>query len=160
MGNRPGSGVSWPQATMAPLKTRPGRRPGSPSSFWISAERGTQVKDRAWIGYAFAEPQAIGRIRVDQTTNPGFRQDLVRIEKSLDGGVTWAAAAGGAFRLRGATDWIDLPASEPARLWRLVAAGDNASAVDEAWTVTGLAFFILNSLARPAPLVLVDLTGG
>src|SRR5712691_10371264 len=133
---------------------------GDPETFWISAERGTKVKDHAWIGYAFAEPQAIGRIRVDQTTNPGFRQDLVRVEKSLYGGVSWMAAPGGAFRLRGATDWIDVPANEPARLWRLVAAGDNASAENEAWTVTGLAFFVLNALARSAPLVPADLAGG
>src|SRR5207237_6486058 len=86
---------------------------GDPQTFWISAERGTQVKDQAWIGYAFAEPQTIGRIRVDQTTNPGFRQDLVRVEKSLDGGVTWAAAAGAAFRLRGAAECIELPTGEP-----------------------------------------------
>jgi|SRR6266567_371797 len=122
---------------------------GNPQTFWISAERGTGVKDQAWIGYAFAEPQAIRRIRLDQTSNPGFRQDLVRVEKSLDGGLTWVAAARAPAQLRGESDWIDLPEREPARLWRLIAAGDNATESRHAWTPFRILFLVAQTPGPP-----------
>jgi hypothetical protein len=38
--------------------------------------------------------------------------------------------------------WIDLPACQAARGWRIVAASDNATDPEHAWTVTGLEFYV------------------
>src|SRR5437868_2004960 len=133
---------------------------GDPQTFWVSAERGTGVKDHTWIGYAFAEPQSIRRIRLVQTSNSGFRQDFVRIEKSLDEGANWVAAAPAPVQLRGYLDWIDLAESAPARLWRLVAAGDNATTSEHAWTVIGLEFLVLDSPEPGMTAVPAELSGG
>jgi hypothetical protein len=114
---------------------------GCDESFWVSSQRGTSVKGEAWIGYAFADPQAIRRIRIAQTSNPPFRQDVVRVEKSTDGESSWIAAAPGPFRIDGATSWIDLPSGDPARRWRIIAAGDNASDLEHAWSVYEISFF-------------------
>jgi len=55
---------------------------GDPERFWISAERGTKVKDHAWIGYAFGEPQTIG---ASASTRPQSRvRRTAWVEKSLD----------------------------------------------------------------------------
>jgi hypothetical protein len=114
---------------------------GQSDTFWISPERGTDVKSRAWIGYAFALPQAVRRIRVMQTTTPPYRQDFVLVEKSIDGH-NWQAAASHSFRLKSAVGWINLPAGEAARYWRLVAAGDNAKLPEHAWTPLEIALFV------------------
>jgi hypothetical protein len=74
----------------------------------------------------------------------------VRVEKSLDGGVSWVPAAPGPFRLSGPIGWIDLPEGEPARLWRIVAASDNSSRADHAWTVQGVDFFIAEARTESA----------
>ena len=70
-------------------------------------------------------------------------------EKSSDG-EGWVTATPGPFRLSGATDWIYLPESEPARFWRLVAAGDNATSPEHAWSPLGITFFVAESRALPA----------
>jgi len=118
------------------------------ASFWVSHERGQDVKGTAWIGYRFTDRQAIRGIRVEQPINPGYRQDLVRVEKSLDGGMSWVAAAPGPYRLSGTAGWIDLPEGEPARLWRIVAAADNSAQSDHAWTVQGIDFFVRDRAYR------------
>src|ERR1700722_7176659 len=123
------------------------------ATFWISAEHGAAVKDHAWIGARFAEEREIRRLRVEQSTNHPYRQDLVRVEKSVDHGETWVAAAPGPFRLNGPVDWIDLPAGEATRWWRIVAAGDNATTADHAWCVLEINFFAaspaLTAVANP-----------
>jgi hypothetical protein len=115
---------------------------GTADTFWISAERGGAVKGHAWIGCAFAAPVDIRQIRLTQTTNHPFRQDVVRIEKSQDAGVTWAPAASTPFKVIGGVSEIDLPGGEPAQCWRVVAAGDNATTSDHAWSVIGLQFYM------------------
>jgi len=83
---------------------------------------GTKVKDHAWIGYAFASRRRSERIRVDQTTirvSPG----LVRSRRASTAARGWIVAAGDIPVLRGGTGWIDLPASEPARLWASLPQG-------------------------------------
>jgi len=114
---------------------------GEKDTFWVSSQRGAPVKGEAWIGYAFAEPKTVRRIRIDQTTNSPFRQDLTRVEKSLDGGSSWIAAAPGPFRLQGERSTIDLADGEPATHWRIVAAGDNATGPDHAWSIYEISFF-------------------
>ncbi len=129
------------------------------ASFWVSRERGSAVKGSAWIGYRFADPQAIRGIRIEQPINPSYRQDFARVEKSLDGGTTWVAAAPGPYRLNGTAGWIDLPEGEPARLWRIVAAGDNATSPDHAWTVQEVGFLVDESNKVP-PYVAADMSEG
>lgn len=114
---------------------------GGRDSFWVSSQRGAAVKDDAWIGYAFAEQQAVRRIRIEQTSNPPFRQDVVRVEKSANDGVSWLSAGPGPVRLRGDDTWLDLPIGEPARHWRIVAAADNATDPEHAWSVYAISFF-------------------
>ena len=109
--------------------------------FWISAERGNAVKDNAWIGFEFAAATAVRRICVKQTDNYSFRQDLVRVEHVLEGGGPWCAAASNPFRLDGCAGWIDLPVCPAARGWRIVAASDNATGPEHAWTVTSVEFY-------------------
>lgn len=124
---------------------------GNPESFWVSAERGAQVKGTSWIGYAFAAPCEVREILIEQSTGRHYRQDTVAVEKSLDGGETWQAAVTGPVRLIGKIARIELPAGAPAPLWRLVAAGDNATDLEDAWTVTDVKFFGEANLA-PLPL--------
>jgi FkbM family methyltransferase len=112
----------------------------NPDTFWLSSQRGLEVKDNAWIGYAFAEPTTVRSIRVGQPSESGYRQALVRVEKSVDGGANWLPALPGLVGLCGTSASIDLPAGGPARLWRIVAAADNATDPEHAWTVTELAF--------------------
>jgi len=103
------------------------------------------------IGYAFAMPQSVRRIRVTQTTNPPvYRQDSVLVEKSFDGR-NWQAAASHSFRLRGAVSWINLPAGEAARYWRLVAGGDNATSPEHACAPLEIAFFVSPDRSAVAP---------
>jgi hypothetical protein len=134
---------------------------GHLETFWLSTERGGAVRDHAWIGYEFSDPRAIGRIHIAQSNNQPFRQDLVRVERSLDGGETWEQAVPNPVRLSGAASDIDVPAGKPARLWRLVAAGDNAkSDNDAAWTVEELSFFVPADEAKPAtPTAISDAAG-
>ena len=54
---------------------------GRSDTFWISAERGPEVKYHAWIGYALTAPQSVRRIQVKQTSNMPYRQDLVRVKR-------------------------------------------------------------------------------
>jgi len=82
----------------------------------------------------------VRRVRVGQPGEPGYRQALVRVEKSVDGGASWLPALPGLVGLSGMSASIDLPVGEPARLWRIVAAADNATGPEHAWTVTELAF--------------------
>jgi hypothetical protein len=117
-----------------------------PSTFWISSERGIHVKDHAWIGFAFATPQAVRQILIEQSSQSRYRQDLIRVEKSIDGGMNWLAV-GAPFALHGVTDQILLPETVPAKLWRVMAAGDNAVAPEDAWTVVELAFFAVDTKA-------------
>lgn len=129
----------------------PGRAfDGDKDTFWVSSQRGAAVKDDAWIGYAFAEPTAVRRIRVEQTSNPPFRQDLTRVEKSIDGGSSWIAAAPGPFRVQGESSWIDLADGEPATHWRIVAAGDNASDPEHAWSIYEISFFLAVAVGTSA----------
>jgi hypothetical protein len=111
-------------------------------TYWVSVERGQGIKNQAWIGYAFGEPQAVRRIIIEQTTNPPFRQDFVNVEKSEDG-IVWMPAAGdGPARLKGPRSTIKLPAGTPSRFWRLVAAADNAVADGHAWTPGEINLFV------------------
>jgi hypothetical protein len=112
-----------------------------PTSFWVSEQRGVAVKGAAWIGYTFPEPRKVRRIRLTQTTNPPFRQDLVQVEKSLNEGLQWTPAAPGLFRLSGEVSWIDLADNGPALSWRIIAAGDNAVDPEHAWSVYEIAWF-------------------
>jgi FkbM family methyltransferase len=112
---------------------------GDPETFWVSSERGSDVRGNAWIGYAFDTPQTVRQIRIEQSTNAPFRQDYVRVEKSL-GGQTWQQAAIGPFYLAGKTALIDLPEGEPATSWRVIAAGENAVDLEHAWTVITVKF--------------------
>src|ERR1700736_2007336 len=82
------------------------------------------------------------------------------VEKSQDGGEILQPAAPGPYRLTGTRTTIDLPAGEPARMWRLVAAGDNAVEPDHGWSVMGLEFFVPEAMAASASLVPADLAGG
>ena len=109
-------------------------------SFWISAERGTAVKDRAWIGCAFAKSEPVRRILITQPVNPPYRQDAVRVEKS-DDGKEWLPALPGPIVVRGYPSAIDLPPASAARFWRLVAAADNAKTNEHAWTVIEIALY-------------------
>jgi hypothetical protein len=135
---------------------------GSEDSFWVSPQRGAAVAGEAWIGYAFGEPQAVQRIRLRQTSNPPFRQDVVRVENSVDGGSSWTAAAPGPFRLRGDTSWLDLPVGDAARHWRIVAAGDNATDPGHAWSIYEIAFFRAADadVSTEAGVTAADLTAG
>jgi hypothetical protein len=77
-----------------------------PATFWVSAERGSTVKGNVWIGYEFGAPVTLRRILVEQTTNRPYRQDLVQVEKSVDGGKSWVPAAAMPFKLTGEKTWI------------------------------------------------------
>ena len=110
------------------------------ATFWLSAEHGAQIKDHAWIGYKFAKPMKVGWIRIDQTNNPPFREDLVRVESSNDG-ETWTPALPEPVHLVGTTDWIYLPSSSPASMWRVVAADDSTPPRDT-WAVIELGFYV------------------
>ena len=110
------------------------------ATFWLSAEHGAQIKDHAWIGYKFAKPMKVGWIRIDQTNNPPFREDLVRVESSNDG-ETWTPALPEPVHLVGTTDWIYLPSSSPASIWRVVAADDSTPPRDT-WAVIELGLYV------------------
>ena len=114
---------------------------GNANTFWISSQRGIEVKDQAWIGYVFAEPVNVAGLRVVQSDRPGYRQDLIRVEKSTDEGAHWTPATREAVRLIGSDALIELPEGPPARLWRIVAAADNSSEPEEAWSVVELKFY-------------------
>jgi hypothetical protein len=122
---------------------------GDPNTFWISSQRGIEVKDQAWVGYGFAEPVRVAGLRVVQSDRPGYRQDLIRIEKSTDEGANWTPATPDVVRLIGSDALIELPEGPPARLWRIVAAADNSSEPGEAWSVVELKFYT-QSLASVA----------
>jgi hypothetical protein len=112
----------------------------NPDTFWVSPERGEAVKGNAWVGFAFDKPTAVRCIRIDQTDNPPYRQNLVRIETSNDGH-SWSSISPGPLRLAGRRAWIDVPDSQqPVRMWRIVAAGDDASNSEDAWTPINIAF--------------------
>ena len=113
-----------------------------PATFWVSSQRGTDVKGQAWVGYAYAEPTIVRRVWVKQPTQPWFRQDFVRIELSTDGGGTWDQATPEPVRLDDNPMWIDLPENPPARVWRLVAAADNATEWEHVWAITDMEFVI------------------
>ncbi len=133
---------------------------GNQETFWVSGERGQAVRGQAWLGYGFAAPQAVRQIRIRQTANPRFRQDLVAVEKSVDGGATWLPAASNPVRLPGSIGRIDLPEGEPARLWRVVAAGGNAVSPEDAWSVFELGFYAPEDKINRPPVVALDLSGG
>jgi hypothetical protein len=114
---------------------------GDPNTFWISSQRGIEVKDQAWIGYVFAEPVSVAGLRVVQSDRPGYRQDLIRVEKSNDKGSHWTPATPDIVRLIGSDALIELPEGPPARFWRIVAAADNSSEPEEAWSVIELKFY-------------------
>jgi hypothetical protein len=122
-----------------------------PSTFWISSERGVGVKDHAWIGYSFAAPQTVRQILIEQSGQSRYRQDLIRVEKSVDDGKRWLAVGSAPFELHGVTDRILLPETAPARLWRVVAAGNNAVTPEDAWTVVELAFFSIDPKVAVRP---------
>jgi len=133
---------------------------GNQETFWVSGERGQAVRGQAWLGYGFAAPQAVRQIRIRQTSNPRFRQDLVAVEKSMDAGATWLPAASNLVRLPGSIAHIDLPEGEPARLWRVVAAGENAVSPEDAWSVFELGFYAPEDKINRPPVVALDLSGG
>jgi hypothetical protein len=128
------------------------------STFWVSAERGHRVRDHAWIGYSFPQPEAIHRIRIEQPARSSYRQDVVRVEKSFDGGESWQTAPGGKFRLKGPVSEFSFEPGTPARLWRIVADGENANAAEDAWAVQTLAFFSRAGAVRQSPLTALSTT--
>lgn len=132
---------------------------GDPATYWLSAERGAAVKDHAWIGYAFTTPWHVRQIHIEQPPNPAYRQDLVRVEKSIDGGATWVPALAGPVGLGGAASEIDLPPGEPARLWRLVAAGDNQKTEQDAWAVQTLRFYVPTEETKTPLLTALPING-
>lgn len=123
---------------------------GDPNTFWISSQRGLEVKDQAWIGYVFAEPVSVAGLRIVQSDRTGYRQDLIRVEKSTDKGVRWTPVTTEPVRLIGSDPLIELPEGPPARHWRIVAAADNASEPGEAWSVIELKFYTHSTAAVAA----------
>ena len=129
-----------------PLASSSGDRPPAKAfdndnaTFWLSAEHGALIKDNAWIGYKFAKPVRVGWIRIDQTNNAPFREDLVRVESSNDG-ETWAPALPEPVHLAGMTDWIYVPSPATASMWRVVAADDSAAPKDN-WAVIELGLYV------------------
>lgn len=114
---------------------------GNAETFWISPEKGADVKDRAWIGYMFSKPIGIRRISLEQSERGGYRQDYVKVEKSLNGGRSWISVTPTPVRVEGNVGIIDLPETAEARTWRIVAAGDNVTKPDEAWCPIDIVFF-------------------
>lgn len=116
---------------------------GDPETFWISPQRGADVKGNAWIGYQFAHAQMIGRVRLRQTSNVPYRQDRVMVQVSRDGGVTWSDVLPEPARLP-QQEWsdINIPEVSPAALWRVVAMGDNAQDPSHAWTPLEIVFLV------------------
>ena len=112
-----------------------------PNTFWISPQRGIEVKDQAWIGYVFAEPVSVAVLRVVQSDRPGYRQDLIRVEKSTNDGASWIPVTPDPVRLVRSDATIGLPEGPPARHWRIIAAADNSSEPGEAWSVVELKFY-------------------
>jgi hypothetical protein len=116
---------------------------GRLDTFWISPERGTDVKGHAWIGYSFAIPRAINRVRLIQTNGPAIRQDRVMIQASRDGGTTWTnELPEPAILFDEDTSIINLGETRPARDWRILAAGDNATRPEDAWAPLEIEFFV------------------
>jgi hypothetical protein len=118
---------------------------GRNDTFWISAERGENVRDQAWIGYAFAAPQVIRRITIVQPGNPVNRQDFVIVEKSRNNGKSWITVSPAPHRAEGATTEIDLPDGDAASMWRVVAAGANAKSRGDAWALIEAEFYVAES---------------
>ncbi len=105
-----------------------------PHSFWISPEKGADVRGKAYIGCRFPYPVHIRRVVLEQTTNTPFRQDLVRIQSSADGGQTWRDVTKSPLRVHAKVADIRLPRSGLAAQWRILAAGSNAQTGEHAWT--------------------------
>jgi hypothetical protein len=123
---------------------------GDPHTFWISSQRGIEIKDQAWIGYVFAEAVSVAGLSIVQSDRPGYRQDLIRVEKSIDDGANWIPATRDPIRLAASSASIDLPEGEPARCWRVVAAADNSTDPEEAWSVVELKFYTRSSASVTA----------
>jgi hypothetical protein len=127
----------------------------------MSSERGNDVKNRAWIGYAFAFPQAIRRIRLEQQTYSPWRQDWVRVQASRDGGTSWIDALPEPVDLREQiVGQISLPELAPAALWRILAVSDNASESNQEWRPLELEFLVADTAVQNNPLRAARLQGG
>lgn len=116
--------------------------------WWVSPERGSNVRNNAFVGCAFPEPVHVRLINLTQTSNKPFRQDRVRIERSVDGGETWSRVRSRPFFLRGTRSSIRLAASGPATHWRVMAAGRNATSELHAWTPIQVEMFEARSLTE------------
>jgi hypothetical protein len=116
---------------------------GNPDTFWISPERGADVRNNAWIGYSFAKPQSIRQITIVQSGGPTypFRQDAIRVEQSADG-KNWKSVSPNPFDLKVSTTSIRIPPTAPTRMWRLVASADNSKTADHAWRPIEIMFFV------------------
>ena len=106
----------------------------------MSSQRGTEVKGQAWVGYAYTEPMTLRRVYIKQPTQAWFSQDFVRVQYSTDGGAAWADATPDPIRLDQNPMWVDLPNNPPSRVWRIVAAADNATEWEHVWAVTDMIF--------------------
>ena len=112
---------------------------GRSDTFWYSDERGGQIRDKTWIGYRFVGPFAVRRVVIEQPEERAFRQDYVNIEYAQNG--KWVSALPNVV-LTGRKASIDLPPGPTAQAWRIVAAGDNATAPEHMWRVFEVTFFI------------------
>lgn len=113
---------------------------GNPKTEWPSNFFGKDIKGNAWIGYAFEEPRTFVAITLLQSPARSSRQDVVQIQKSMDGGATWTDVGEGLFASGHQRDVFRLPRTAPATHWRLVARGDNATIVEHAWVVSEIQF--------------------
>jgi len=112
---------------------------GDSATFWVSPERGVETKGRSWIGFDYSLPHSLRRIEIEQPDNPVYQQNRVLVQSSRDGGRTWETAADG--RLESTVSVIQLPPTEPATLWRLLADSGNQREKDDAWAATEIRFF-------------------
>jgi hypothetical protein len=123
---------------------------GGPADFWLAPERGREIKGRSWIGYVFATPQEVRRVEVKQPPAPTGHQDRVMVQASRDGGVTWIdVLPRPAEFFGGGTALINLPGTAPAAHWRIIAAGDDASAPKDVWAVYHLTFSVKADMTDP-----------
>ncbi len=79
---------------------------------------------------------------LNQPANVAYRQDLVSIESSVDEGQNWIQHILVELDKSDRLSCIDVPSPRPAKLWRVVARGYNASAEERAWTPIGVDFFV------------------
>lgn len=100
---------------------------GRTETWWSSGEQGPAVRNGAWIGAAYDQPVRLAHVVLQQTPNPPFRQDAIRIQWS-DDGANWTDLS---QQVPVVADLADIPVFAPraARHWRLMAAGDNADRV-------------------------------